>query len=154
MKKATTSKPDSRMACRWIAAYEGREYDLLDSLHWELSCPDRERAAEALWLTRGFCIHHCKVGLLFDRTDVVRSFRGDVFSITEEDGSLRPTRHHSQSYGHSECFLRKGAFPVAIVTIGRIEGNLWRQIMAVAKEYKVPVYKYNEGQGGTRIALR
>ncbi len=154
MKKVASPKPSNRMACRWLAAFGGHDQNLVDSLRWELSMPDRERAAEALWLTGGSRIGHCKVGLFFDRMDVVRAFRGDVWSVTEDDGSLRPTRHHSQSYGHSECFLRKGAFPVAIITIGRIDGNLWRQIMAVAKEYGVPVYKYNDGQGGCRIALK
>lgn len=154
MKKVTSHKPSDRMACRWLGAFAGRDQNLIDSLRWELSCPDRERAAEPLWINGGFRIHHCRVGLLFDRTDVVRTFAGDVWSTTEDDGTLRPNRHYSWSDDHCECFLKKGAFPLAIVAIGRIDGNLWRQIMAVAKEKNIPVYKYNEGQGGTQIALR
>ena len=109
------------MFIRWLGAF-GKGGTLKESLAWECSSPMRERACEEL--NKGEASELAKangIGLLFNKTDITRKFKGDVWSLSEDKdvSSIRlfPTRKgKTTSWNkHTEAFIASGAKPTGIV---------------------------------------
>ena len=112
------------MFIRWLGAF-GKGGTLKEALVWENSSPMRERACEEIKKEEPSNLAlKCAIGLLFNKTDITRSFTGDVWSLNERRGfssaRLFPTRSPEMwescpENWHRESFIRIGAKPTGIV---------------------------------------
>ena len=94
----------NKIYVRWLGAFGGSETGLDDALKYELEIT-REVACEPILGNAGY-IRQSAVGLLIDGNNIVREFKGDVWSQLVGD-KLIPTRKVFESnYGksHSEAF--------------------------------------------------
>ena len=133
-------------AIRFLGAFRRGSLSLEDSLAYELGKgAHEERAAMALRgnypdlrVMRG-------VGLLFPKTSVTRVFSGDCWSESNSSGALYPTRNirgiSPACHGYEECFLAKGAFPLAIVVApSKVRNNdNYAKIESLSRMYRIPV---------------
>lgn len=144
------------MIIRWLGAF-GYGSSLKDSLDWEFSSPNRERAAEMLQKNqKSMLANKCGIGLLFNKTSVTKKFPGDVWSVPSLQckkqmcdsrflvATRKPCKH--SYHKHNECFLSVGAKPTGIILssvhLKKIEQNasLMSAIYDVADKEEVWVY--------------
>lgn len=149
------------MLVRWLGAF-GSSSSLAESLSWELSQREREVAAERVATSRKVqewaydksgqlrerlvpagngSIQHALVGLWIDKRAVVRSFTGDVWSVTSEDGRLVPTRH-SKPCGHTEVFCRPGYVKALVVKKhpASLSGEVLSALRDASKSHDLDVF--------------
>lgn len=133
-------------AIRFLGAFRRGSLSLEDSLAYELGEGAlKERAAMALrWnypdlrVMRG-------IGLLFPKTSVTRVFSNDCWSEISSSGTLYPTRNirgtSPEQHGYEECFLKKGALPLAIVVEpSKIRNNdMYAKVERLSRLYRIPV---------------
>ena len=161
------------LTIRWMGAYGHGSCGLYDSLKFEISRRTTECAAETLdTKSAGPSVQNntrSHLGLLVDPKCIVRQFRGDVWSVRNDSGKLRPTRKGVGRY--NECFIQpkegwiKG---IVIVERYRLHGRSYkfslsnmrkesRMILeAICREYDLPIYQLRAGRklvklGGAEI---
>ena len=109
------------MFIRWLGAF-GKGGTLKESLAWECSSPMRERACEEVHKGEASQLAKANgVGLLFNKTNITRKFKGDVWSMSEDKDKtsvyLFPTRKGKTSSfnKHTEAFVALGAKPTGLI---------------------------------------
>ena len=151
LKKRETPKTDRKLYIRWIGAYGYSKEGLKESLNYEFTSVS-EKACEFISKSRPSGIDHVRIGLIFDKGDVVKRFDGDCWSLRNQWGLLEPTRLYDHlSLMHTEAFLRQESRPTAIVIKSyNNEGGLLSlkketrlTLIDIAKQYNVPIYVLN-----------
>lgn len=131
---------------RWMGAFRGRmSMNLADCLAFEFS-GTRQFATESI-----ICSHkrgkswlasrtRTQFGVLYDSSDIVAKFSGDVWSEVSKNGSLirmGTQNHHSD---HTECWTRKGSTPCGIVlpdTWGGLKSSVLKKIYTLLQAQNI-----------------
>jgi len=136
------------MIVRWLGAF-GKSKSLHESLSWELSQSSvKELAAERL---RGLesVIKHARVGLLVKSNAVIKSFSGDVYSVKNEDGTLKKKRSGKlglkKSCVQRECWVKPEYIGI-IIKGGSLNKKIMRTLKWFASVYRIDIFILsNEG---------
>ena len=132
------------MLVRWLGAF-GRGGSLRESFAWELEQHDRNVAAEQFHHPKDpqGNIVHAIVGIQIDARAALRTWRGDVWSIVDEQtGYLKATRPANISTRHRETFCRSG-YARAIVLKKHphnVRLTILRDVAWAAKKYNLRVF--------------
>lgn len=128
-------KEDGCLAVRWFGAYntftESQRFSQWESLLWEASAKNREVAAQIFSGVKDLCqksndrnniIDKMEIGFLYNEEDMVEGYKEDVYSYSFGPILLPKYLEVNFKNGtevrlgtHSECFVAKGAKPIAIV---------------------------------------
>jgi len=165
---------------RWIGAFNCTNRDWHQSLRKEISLEIRERACEFLRKGQESSLSkYNPIGLLFNKGDISRKFSGDVYScndtrkvhhswlvagkVDQDSLYLIPLRKPTKS-GHTEAFIRVGAFPSGIVlsaawlnpnrgfyrkfisTVKAIADEFDLPILVLSKKGRLTLFKENLGE--------
>lgn len=128
-------KEDGCLAVRWFGAYntftESQRFSQWESLLWEASDKNREVAAQIFSGVKDLCqksndrnniIDKMEIGFLYNEDEIVEGYKEDVYSYSF--GPILLPKYFEVEFKngtevrlgtHSECFIAKGAKPIAIV---------------------------------------
>lgn len=147
------SEEVSWMIVRWLGAFCGRNHSLAESLAWELTQQDREVAAQPLGPQTTPLVCRWGVGLRVAEGATVRVFRHDCYSEVEnfprkgQLARLVPTRvkfkpSHAEHHGEAICKPHYDA----IVIQGRLDGDVYKVVLALASQFNLRVVRIEEGR--------
>ena len=101
------------MKIRWLGSFgaERKTHSLSRSLTFELSgAGGLEVACENIKDNKSL-INQSTIGLLVANSAIIKTFQSDVWSVKNDDGSLKATRrgcysfnNTAEHFGHTECF--------------------------------------------------
>ena len=134
------------MVVRWLGAFRKGSASLEDALRWELSRSAKAVAAERLKDKQSAMSSHCKVGLIVKGSAVLRRFRSDVWSETNQAGNLVRTRPEYSTWSeHTECWVRQ-EFVGVIVRPG-VSSDALTTCRKIALEFDLPLLTLSTGGG-------
>lgn len=127
------------MLVRYIGAY-GHGKSLAEALEFEANT-----TAEVCACEFGE-IEHASVCLLMKRTSIIRRFRGDVWSVRQNDGTLKATRKAVKSHHEFWCKGGKDSIRGVIVT-DNIPAEMFATIRDFCAKYNLKFWRMRDNNG-------
>lgn len=154
-------KEDGCLAVRWFGAYntftESQRFSQWESLLWEASTKNREVAAQIFSGVKDLCqksndrnniIDKMEIGFLYNEEDIVEGYKEDVYSYSFGPILLPKYLEVEFKNGtevrlgtHSECFIAKGAKPIAIV-LRSFDKNIIELAENLSEETGLEIIRY------------
>ena len=134
------------MVIRWLGAFTYSS-DLQGSLKYELRSDHQKgslRCAERLIDGAPRIYEHIRIGMLVRNAGVVRKFKHDVMSHSNEDGWMAACRHEHKELGHqhTECWVRPDYIGIVLRAGGApVSKQSLRILRDASKKFGVPIFK-------------